>query len=131
MTNMSPPRQSKYVTMVAAWTGLLASETVAQLTLKAGGAALAGEPFGVGWLLHAVSSPWVLAGIAGYIGSFAAWMIILDRMALSLAFPLTAMVILVVTLASYLAFGEVLTFWRASGIAVILAGILLLGDDAS
>jgi len=112
---------------VAAWIVLLASETLAQIALKAGGQSLSRTPFGTGWLATAATTPWVLVGVMGYIGGFLSWMFILDRIPLSLGFPLTAIVMLMVALASCLVFGETLTVWRLSGIGLIIAGVLMVG----
>jgi drug/metabolite transporter (DMT)-like permease len=112
---------------IFAWLLLLGFETLAQVALKAGGQTLAEVPFGMMWLLTAATSPWVLAGIAGYIGGFAAWMVILDRVPLSLGFPLTAVVMLAVTAASHYLFGENLTLWRMLGILSIVAGVVVMG----
>jgi drug/metabolite transporter (DMT)-like permease len=110
-----------------AWAALLAFETLAQVALKAGADDLARQPFGADWLLAAVGSPWVLAGVIGYLGSFGAWMVILDRMPLSLSFPLTSVVMLTVAAACYFLLGEVLTSWRIVGIGLIVAGIVAMG----
>ena len=112
---------------VAAWTALVAFETLAQVALKAGANELADQSVGVGWLTSAIGNAWVLTGIVGYIGSFAAWMVILERIPLSFGFPLTAIVMLTVPLASVLFFGDVLTPWRAVGIGLILAGVVIMG----
>jgi len=126
-TQASAARRSNHRSAVTAWTALLAFETLAQVALKAGGEELSRQPFGVEWLTAALGSPWVLAGVAGYIGSFLAWMAILDRMPLSFGFPLTAVVILTVALASYFVFGETLTPVRTAGIGLIVAGVIVMG----
>jgi drug/metabolite transporter (DMT)-like permease len=112
---------------IIAWFGLLVFETLAQVALKAGGNALAQRPFGVTWLEAALINPWVLAGILGYLGSFAAWMVLLNRLPLSFGFPLTAVVMLSVVLASCLLFGETITLGRMIGIGLIIAGVMLTG----
>jgi multidrug transporter EmrE-like cation transporter len=114
---------------IAAWTALVLFETLAQVALKAGGNALGDRPFDLDWLVAAASNGWVALGVVGYLGSFAAWMAILDRMPLSLGFPLTAIVYVTVAAASVVAFGEVIDLWRLLGIALIVAGITLLGSD--
>ncbi|TDP46397.1 EamA family transporter [Zavarzinia compransoris] len=129
MTAVSSQAWRRNLGPVFAWLFLLAFETLAQIALKAGGNALTDQPFGGDWLLAAVTSPWVIAGMAGYIGSFCAWMIILDRTPLSFGFPLTAVVMLCVTLAAYVVFGEVLTGWRTAGIALIILGVIVMGGE--
>ncbi|MCK0196734.1 hypothetical protein MWN34_07380 [Ancylobacter sp. 6x-1] len=127
-TVLSPERRGHpLLPSFAAWAVLIGSETVAQVALKAGGLHLTDVPAGPGWLLAAIQDPWVIAGIAGYIGSFLAWMVILDRVDLSLGFPLTAIVIVTVTLASTVMFGEALPPLRLAGIGFIVAGAVFMG----
>lgn len=114
---------------LAAWGGLVAFETLAQAAMKAGGASLAGLPFGRAFLAAAVREPLVLLGAAGYLLSFAAWMVILDRMPLSRGFPMSSIVTLAILAASVLVFGEVLDGWRLCGVALILGGLALMGDE--
>jgi drug/metabolite transporter (DMT)-like permease len=111
------------------WALLLLSDTAAQLFLKLGSASLVGRSFGPDWLLHAAGSPWVLGGLGCYVGSFLLWMLILNRTALSLAFPITALVYVSVLLASRFALGETIDLWRCIGIAVIVSGVFVLGGE--
>ncbi|HYM31136.1 MAG TPA: EamA family transporter [Candidatus Cybelea sp.] len=111
------------------WTLLLLSDTGGQLFLKLGSSAVAGLPFGSGWIAHAATAPWVLAGVACYASSFFMWMVILNRTSLSFAFPVTALVYITVLLASWFALGEVIDGWRWTGVAVILFGVFVLGGD--
>ena len=63
------------------------------------------------------------------IGEFLLWMTILSKSALSRAFASSAVLFVVVMLASRVLFGEPLGWNKLLGSAVILAGILLLGDE--
>jgi drug/metabolite transporter (DMT)-like permease len=127
MSETTATRASANRDAIIAWFGLLVFETLAQVALKVAGNALAQHPFGVTWLEAALSNPWVLAGILGYLGSFAAWMVLLNRLPLSLGFPLTSIVMLSVVLASCLFFGETITPGRMIGIGLIIAGVTLTG----
>ena len=127
MTHTVSIKFSEPRTLVVAWIALLAFETLAQLGLKAGGNLLSGRPFGLEWVVVAIGEPWVQVGIVGYLGAFAAWMTILDRVALSLAFPLTATIMIAITVASYLVFGETITLTRTLGIVLIVLGVVVIG----
>jgi multidrug transporter EmrE-like cation transporter len=116
---------------VAAWLCLVVFETLAQVALKAGGNALADRPFDIDWLAAAATNGWIALGIIGYLGSFVAWMAILDRLPLSLGFPLTAIVYVTVAAASIVVFGEVVDYSRLAGIGLIVAGIVLLGREGT
>jgi multidrug transporter EmrE-like cation transporter len=112
---------------LAAWAALILFETAAQLTLKAGGEALADVPFGWPWVTAGAANPWVLLGLVSYLGSFGAWMLVLETVPLSLGFPLTAAVMLAVAGASWLVFGEILSPARLAGIGLIMGGVLVMG----
>jgi drug/metabolite transporter (DMT)-like permease len=56
-------------------------------------------------------------------------MVILDRVPLSFGFPVTAVVMLVVAIASHYVFGEELTPWRMVGIGLIVAGVAVMGGS--
>lgn len=121
--------RSSRLRMLFAWGGLVAFETLAQAAMKAGGEALAGLPFGRIFLLTAIREPLVLVGAAGYLLSFAAWMVILEKVPLSRGFPMSSVVALAIVAVSVLGFGEVLDGWRLSGIALIVGGLFLMGDE--
>ena len=127
MTQANAAIRPAYCNALLAWLLLLAFESISQVALKIGGEALAHRPFGRVWLFDAAGNPSVIVGVLGYLGSFCAWMIILDRIPLSFAFPLTAVVMLVVPVASYFVFGEELTPWRLVGIGMIVAGVVVMG----
>jgi drug/metabolite transporter (DMT)-like permease len=129
MINATSPTRLRYRDMLFAWPLLLAFESISQLALKSGGEALAHLPFGLAWLLQAAGNPWVIIGVFGYLGTFSAWMVILDRIPLSFGFPLTAVIMLVVAIASHYVFGEELTPWRMVGIGLIVAGVAVMGGS--
>jgi drug/metabolite transporter (DMT)-like permease len=114
---------------LAAWTALVLFETLAQVALKAGGDTLGDAPLDLSWVLSAATNPWVLAGILGYVGSFVSWMVILDRIPLSLGFPLTSVCYVTVTAASVLLFHEEIGWLRGGGIALIILGVIVIGTE--
>ncbi|WP_156418383.1 EamA family transporter [Aureimonas sp. D3] len=124
-----PTRASSLLPRVLAWVALILFETAAQAALKAGGEALAGLPLGRAFVAAALVEPWVWVGALGYIGSFVAWMVILDRMPLSRGFPMSSLVAVAVVAASVFLFGEVLDGWRIAGLTLILSGLALMRND--
>jgi drug/metabolite transporter (DMT)-like permease len=108
------------------WLMLIAFETGSQLSLKAGSAGLGGETLQWEWFVDAASRPLIWLGVLCYIAAFVMWMTILSRLPLGVAFPASAVVFIVVVLASYLVFGEMVSAWQLVGMAMILAGVLLL-----
>ena len=116
---------------IGLWALLIGSEGAAQLALKVGGDGLAAIPFGVEWLVAALSNIAVLTAVGCYIGSFLSWMLILRRSSLSLAFPLSSLVFVVVLLGSWLGLGEHISALHWLGVWVIIGGIALLAEGDS
>ena len=108
------------------WLLLIAFETGSQLSLKAGSAGLAGETLQWQWFLDAGSRPLIWLGVLCYVAAFGMWMTILSRLPLGVAFPASAVVFIVVIVASYLVFGEMIGATQLIGFALILLGVLLL-----
>lgn len=111
------------------WPILLVFDTGGQLALKLGSSALIGKAFGPAWFGAILSSPFVWAAIGCYLCAFATWMLILHRSDLSFAFPITALVYITVLLASWLLLGEAVNAWRWLGVALIVAGVWLGGQE--
>lgn len=122
-------RVSRLGTLIALWVLFLAVECGAQLGLKLGSDALAGLDFGWEWIGIALTSPWVQFGILCYLLAFVFWMLILDKMELSLAFPLSGMVYVVVMVASAFGLHEALSPLHWIGVGLIVTGVVVLGQD--
>jgi drug/metabolite transporter (DMT)-like permease len=92
----------------------------AQLLLKRGAAE------GPGWTgLESLGSPWTLGGIACYIAGFLVWLRALQKLPLSVAFPLTSAAHILVPLGSWLLLGETIPPIRWAGIAFVAGGVAL------
>ena len=115
--------------VLTAWLTLLALETLCQISLKLAGEAVGAFRFDGASVLAAVSTPWLWVAIGCYLGAFIAWMTILDKSALSAAFPTSAIVFVSVMIASWIVFGEPMGWEKALGSAIIVAGILMLGGE--
>ena len=115
--------------LVFLWIAFLSIECTAQIGLKLGSASVINIPFGFDWIASALASSWVKLGILCYILAFVCWMLILDKMDLSLAFPLSGMVYVVVMAASALALHEALTPLHWVGVGLIVAGVCVMGQD--
>jgi undecaprenyl phosphate-alpha-L-ara4N flippase subunit ArnE len=72
-------------------------------------------------------TPWFLLGAAAHGATMIAWLLTLRRLPLTVAHPFTGSVFLVVPFASHLLWSEPLGVQRAIGIAVIAAGIAIVG----
>ena len=79
-----------------------------------------------GMVRRALSSPWLLVGVALQASFFVIYLTLLSRADVSLVLPLTAMDYIVVgVLAQYL-LGETLTLVRWAGIGFIVVGVGLV-----
>jgi multidrug transporter EmrE-like cation transporter len=90
---------------------------------------LMGAPFGAVWFMRAAalsSTRWLLAF---EIASFVAWMIVLERIKLSQAFPGSALSYVFVILVSWVVYHEPASALQVLGGGMILIGIWLLGHS--
>src|SRR4051794_34248787 len=88
------------------WVLLLALDVAIQVLMKLAGDDLHAVPFGAGWLATALVSPVVWISLVGYMLTFLLWLAILQRSSLSAAFPLTALVYVLVPICGWLLFRE-------------------------
>ena len=95
-----------------------------QLSLKYG--LSQGSEVGSGQDWRLLVNPFVLGGLALYGGGALAWMGVLSRVDLSLAYPFLALYFVLVPVAAHFALGEAVPLGRWLGIAVIVGGILLV-----
>jgi drug/metabolite transporter (DMT)-like permease len=84
----------------------------------------------VSTLVAAFSSPLVWLGLALYGVGALAWILVLTRLDLSLAYPFLALNFVLIAIVSRLFLGETIPALRWGGIAVICVGILLIARSA-
>jgi drug/metabolite transporter (DMT)-like permease len=72
-------------------------------------------------------NPLFLLAVLLYVLGFAIWLIVLSKLDLSYAYPILALSYSVVPLFSWLVFGEYVSPLRWFGVAVICAGVTLVG----
>src|SRR5450755_3673404 len=121
---MNPAMPRWPATTRLAWGALLGFETLCQISLKFAGRQTGAFDFSLAALQRALATPWLWVAIACYVGAFLAWMTILRKSTLSAAFTISAIVLVAVMLASWLVFGEHLSWLQLLGAAIIVAGIL-------
>jgi multidrug transporter EmrE-like cation transporter len=124
---MNPARTVRIASLATLWFLMLSVESGAQIGLKLGSAHLADMAFGWNWIALALASPWVDFGIFCYVSAFVVWMLILDKMDLSLAFPLSGMVYVVIMLVAAFGLHEALTPLHWIGVGLIVTGVCVLG----
>lgn len=102
--------------------------SVAQYLLKIGATGLsAKDAAGPAALLReAVSSPHMLGGITCYGASLIFWLMVLSRMELSRAYPLVSLGYIFTLLIGAYALDEHIPPLRIIGVALIIAGVILI-----
>ena len=94
------------------------AETLAKATRDA--------PFGLAWIVSVFLQPWTALLAVLEIGSFAVWMIVLSRLSISVAFPLTAVSYALVVALGWFAFHEPIRPLEIVGAVAITTGVFLL-----
>ncbi|MBS7543937.1 EamA family transporter [Ancylobacter oerskovii] len=104
-------------------------DTGTQIAFEATSRAIGDMPISPAFLQAVAQSPasWVAALL--YFATYASWILILKYCSLGRAFPLTTLSYVTVPLASWLIFGEGVGLVPAIGIALILAGVWLIGPQ--
>lgn len=102
-----------------------------QLLLKSGmnqlghiGVAALAQPLALA--LRVLGNPLVVGGLGAYVLGAAAWLAVLSRAPLSLAYPILALSYAITPLMAWLVLGESLPGARWLGIATICAGVVLV-----
>src|SRR5262249_22405711 len=114
---LAPPSKLELAVL---WTGLVAADTVSQLLFKAAALRLDEPSFALRWLAMVAQSPRVWAAVLCLLLTFALWMLVLRRAALSSAFPVTSLAIVCVVVASRVLFDEEIGPSQYAGIALIV-----------
>jgi drug/metabolite transporter (DMT)-like permease len=106
--------------------------TLGQLLLKSGMRQVGpvsfsdlSDPFPL--FLTVFTNPLILIAIPLYVAGFLTWLIVLSKLDLSYAYPFLAVTYVLVPLLSWLFLGEQVPSMRWVGIAVICAGLILVG----
>jgi len=101
--------------------------TASELFLKRGATETASPGQTWGWTgVSGLESPWVWGGIAFVIVSFLSWLYVLKHIPLTIAFPLSNVVHVLVPLCSWIFLGEAISRLRWCGIALVLAGLVVV-----
>ena len=77
-------------------------------------------------VVRVATTPLVILGLASYGVGAIAWLIVLSRLDLSVAYPFLALNFVLITLASRFILGETVPSLRWLGVLVICAGVLIV-----
>lgn len=105
-----------------------------QFCLKAGVSRLgvltaAGSGGLFGLILSVLTNPLILGGLMLYAVGAVLWIVVLSRTDLSYAYPFLALNFVLILAGSVFIFGERMTLPRAGGVALIVAGVLLIAGS--
>ncbi len=75
------------------------------------------------WVGRVVASPWILSSFVAACGAAAAYLLALQRLELSRAYPVMSLSFVLVLLFSALLFSEALTTPKLLGIGLVLVGL--------
>ncbi len=75
------------------------------------------------FLMGLLTNPWVLSALAAAFGAALCWMLAMTKLELSHAYPFVSLSFVLVLLLSAMLFGEPLSWYKALGVALIVAGV--------
>jgi uncharacterized membrane protein len=99
------------------------------LLIKAGlnaATATASQAVGVSRIVHSVLQVEVIAGLLIYFLGSVCWMIAVAQREISFLYPLSSVNYVLVVMVSYLLFAEAISWQRASGVTLIVLGMVLM-----
>ena len=105
--------------------------SIGQMTMKT---AMSGSPLAISSPLDAarsiLSRPLVYVGLVFYGTSSFLWLIALSKLPLGYMYPFTALLLVIITLASALVFKETVNVWQIAGVATICVGLVMITRGA-
>ena len=110
---------------------LMSSDTLTQCSIKLASLHAGEMTLSWNWIRAVLHQYWFYLAVAGYLGSFLAWMTILKHAPVGPAFAASHLAIVSVLLVSVCLLGETLSSQQILGCLLILGGIALLGMEES
>lgn len=107
----------------------VAGQTVLKIGVSQPGALEATSGF-ISLVIMILRSPLMLLGLALYAAGALAWIAVLARVELSVAYPFLALNFVLVALSSQFLLGEYIPAWRWLGVLIICGGILVVARSS-
>lgn len=73
-------------------------------------------------------NPFILIGLLVYLLSVSLWLLVLSRIPVAIAYPMTSLAYIFSAVAAYFCFGEQLSLTQIAGIFVIIFGVYLMAQ---
>jgi multidrug transporter EmrE-like cation transporter len=80
-------------------------------------------------LWAALTNVYLIVGLACYVVSVALWVVVLGRVAVSVAYPMQAIGYVFAAVIAYVVFGERLSLVQMVGMGAIIGGVVLLNQS--
>ncbi|MBI5447350.1 MAG: EamA family transporter [Gammaproteobacteria bacterium] len=102
--------------------------TAAQLLLKAGADRLKVLSWSHWYesFINLISNPYLFLGLCCYVVSVGVWIIVLSRVPVSVAHPISSLAYITTAISAAIIFNEYLSLTRIMGIFVIIFGVYLI-----
>lgn len=104
--------------------------TIAQILLKAGMDKIGEFSFTLSNIAAAaekvIYNPFIIFGLITYTISVSLWLLVLSRVSVSVAYPLSSISYIFAAIAAYYCFGEQLSLLQVLGIFTIIFGVYLM-----
>jgi len=110
---------------------LAAVDTLIQIAFKLAAVRIGPFQLSPTWFASALTDAWVYVAIAGYLITFVAWMVLLERAPIGPAFVASHLQVVTVLVASVVLFHEHLQNRQIAGALCIVAGIVCLAFSAA
>jgi drug/metabolite transporter (DMT)-like permease len=115
---------------------LIALETSSQLLLKIGLTQLGEFPTHtieavLRFIAFAALNPYVVGAILCIVCSFITWLTLLSKIDLSIAHPITSLVLVTIVLSAHFLLNEPLNFVQMFGVICIVIGVFVVSEDAN
>jgi drug/metabolite transporter (DMT)-like permease len=108
----------------------VALNAAAQLLLKQGMIQVGEFSIGLAGLLdvgpRVVLNPYVLLGLGSYVISVGAWLVVLSRVDVSVAYPMVSLGYIITVILGKFLFNEAVTLQRLLGVLIICAGVVIV-----
>ncbi len=115
---------------------LLLLDTFAQIFFKIGVTQLGEFPTGsfsniLNYSVQLAQNIFVISGVVALIFAFFTWLILISKVDLSFAHPMTSLVYATIPLSASLMLNEPLHWNQMIGISIIVLGVFIVSDEAS
>ncbi len=118
--------------MILIFAATVVLNVIGTILIKFGSSKISAISFSLASVWNILSNWHILLGIALYVGSFPAYSYILQKMSVSVVYPIfTSLSFAGVVLISVLFLKESLTLIQFAGLALVIGGIVLLSTGAA